>query len=64
MTDLFEPQIGDLCRCVEREIKLRERVYPRRVAAGHMGQGLADRELNLMRHVLKTLERVRAEEAA
>lgn len=30
--------------CVKREIAMRERVYPRRIAAGHMGQAMACRE--------------------
>ena len=53
-----EPPItlADQCRCVEREIKMRESVYPRWVASGKMSQGRADREIAMMRAVLKTLE--------
>lgn len=46
--------------CVVREIKLRERVYPRRVAEGKMTQALASEQLELMRAVLTTLQDIRA----
>lgn len=42
--------------CVEREIRMRERVYPNRVAGGTMTQGKADREMEQMNAVLKTLQ--------
>jgi hypothetical protein len=42
--------------CVKREIKMRERVYPRWVADGRMTQQLADREIELMKAVLRRLE--------
>lgn len=42
--------------CVEREIKMRERAYPRWVSNGSMTQGKADRELEQMNAVLKTLQ--------
>jgi hypothetical protein len=45
--------------CVAREVKMRERVYPRRVGSGHMSQGQADRELAAMQSVLATLEGLR-----
>lgn len=41
--------------CVEREIRMRERAYPRWVAAGKMKQHMAQRELTVMRAVLETL---------
>lgn len=41
---------------VQREIRMRERVYPRRVSDRKMTQQLADRELAAMRAVLATLE--------
>jgi hypothetical protein len=55
MTELFPVGIQDLIICVKREIAMRERVYPRRIAAGHMGQELAWREIATMRAVLQTL---------
>lgn len=42
-------------RGVEREIGLRESVYPRRVAAGKMTQSKADREIALMRAIADTV---------
>jgi len=37
--------------CIEREIKMRERVYPRWVAAGKMSQEKGDLELEVMRAI-------------
>jgi hypothetical protein len=42
-------------KCVEREVKLRERVYPRWIQGGRMTQTLADREVDLMKAVLARL---------
>ena len=44
-----------MLRCVQREIEMRERVYPRRVSAGQMNEFQKNWELNCMRAVLKTL---------
>jgi hypothetical protein len=41
--------------CVEREIRMREKAYPRWVAAGKLKQDTAARELTVMRAVLETL---------
>lgn len=41
--------------CIRRELKMRERVYPRWVAGEKMTQALADREIEAMRAVLETL---------
>lgn len=41
--------------CVERELGLRKRVYPRRVGDGKMTQSLADKEIARMEAVLATL---------
>lgn len=56
MADLFEPTLQDEISCVRREITMRSRVYPRRVADGHMKQEAADREIETMRAVLRRLE--------
>jgi hypothetical protein len=45
-------------RCVERELRMREVVYPRRVAERRMQQAEADDELATMRAVLATLKGV------
>lgn len=42
-------------KCVEREIAMRMRVYPRRVSVGRMTQAAADDETACMRAVLATL---------
>lgn len=61
MADLFlnapipiEAQIA----CVERELKQRAHVYPRRVAEGKMSQAFADEQVRAMEAVLATLRRV------
>lgn len=43
-------------KCLQREIKYRERVYARRVTAGQMTQKLADYELGCMRAAMESLE--------
>ena len=44
--------------CVEREIKMRVRVYPRWVEANRMTQEKASQEIESMRAVLITLQEV------
>jgi hypothetical protein len=56
MTDLFPPSIDEQIACVEREIRLREFVYPRRVRDKRLTQAKADRELETMRAIKATLE--------
>ena len=51
MSELFPPRLDDLIACVDREIDMRARVYPRQVAAGRLTQARAERELLLMRAV-------------
>lgn len=55
MTFTIQQQI----QCIEREIRMRDQVYPRRVEDGKMKQEQADREINTMRAVLGTLLAVR-----
>ena len=50
--------ISDQIQCVERELKYRKRVYPRRIKMGHMTQALADRQIEHMTAVLETLRDV------
>lgn len=59
MAELFEPTTVELIACVEREIRFRERVYPRQIAGGRMSHARAEREIRMMRAVL---ERLRATE--
>lgn len=57
MTDLFEPSLAEQIACVEREIAMRLRVYPRYVEAHKMPQEKADREIAIMRAVSQTLRK-------
>lgn len=50
--------IDEQIKCVQREIAMRERVYPAWVASGKMRQIKADHELDCMRSVLETLDGV------
>lgn len=59
MSGLFPPNIDDQIGCVEREIAMRLRVYPRRVDAHQMSQETASREVDTMREVLRTLLKVK-----
>jgi len=42
----------------EREIKLRERVYPRMIRSRQMSEAMAERRLTLMRAIAETLRQV------
>ena len=56
MLDYKAEFFNDMVECVKREVKMRERVYPRWVSAGKMTQKKADFELETMRHVLDFLQ--------
>lgn len=45
--------------CVQREIRMREQVYPRWVANGKMKLDAAEREIEAMKAVLETLRQVK-----
>ena len=47
--------LTDQIECVERELRMRRRVYARRVEAGTMTKSLADREIAAMEAVLETV---------
>lgn len=53
----YEPTItiAEQLAAAERELKLRLRVYARRVEAKQMTQKLADREIAAMKAIVKTL---------
>jgi hypothetical protein len=51
MPDLFPITKSDKLACIEREIKMRETVYPRWVTESRMSQTKADRELEVMRAI-------------
>ena len=48
--------IYEQIKCVERELAMRRRLYPRWVMAEKIGAHEADHELRCMEAVLKTLE--------
>ena len=48
--------------CVEREIRMRQKVYPRWVEKGRMTQQESDYELQTMRAVLETLSALREQQ--
>lgn len=47
---------------VEREIRMREKVYPRWTASGKLKKESADRELETMKAVLATLREIQAKQ--
>ena len=55
MTDLLPISLADQIASVRREIGMRKGVYPRWVASGKIKQDAADREIERMEAVLKTL---------
>jgi len=48
--------------CVEREIKMRERVYKRRVTMGTMSKHQAEFEINLMKAIAEDIRPCAEEE--
>lgn len=55
MPDLLPITLEDQILCVEREIAMRERVYPKWVESGKMSQKTADYEIATMRAITETL---------
>jgi hypothetical protein len=58
MSDLFPITLGDQIAEAEREVRMREEVYPRQVAAGRLTKARADVQLARMRAVRDTLRLV------
>lgn len=56
MSGIARIAIADQIRCVERELKMRRRAYPRWVTQGRMSQDMADAEIAAMEAVLATLQ--------
>jgi hypothetical protein len=57
MPELFPPNLDDLVACAEREVRFREYVYPRRIAAKKMTPDKAEKEIALMRAIVDELKR-------
>ena len=55
VTEFHTLSIAAQIKSVEREIAMRQEVYPHRVASGKMKQTTADYEISAMRAVLETL---------
>ena len=53
-------QLADQIACVERELKMRRRVYPRWVLASKLTQTAADLEMRRMEGVLQSLVALKA----
>lgn len=49
---MADPTPTEKRACIERELRMRRRVYPRRVADGKMTQAQADREIAVMEAIL------------
>jgi hypothetical protein len=47
---------AEMVGCIERELKMRRRVYPRWVSTGKMSQPQANREIALMEAILARLQ--------
>jgi hypothetical protein len=54
-SELFPIPLIEQIQCVEREIALRRRVYPRHVSGGRMTQDFADKQIERMEAVLESL---------
>lgn len=57
MPDLFPITDVDKLACIEREIKFRKYVYPRRIENGTMTQEKADREIAIMNVIAEDYRR-------
>ena len=59
MSELFAPTLDDAIAEVDREIRVRERAYPRFVANGTVTQARADRQMAAMREAKEQLHRLK-----
>ena len=56
-------RIAEQIACVEREIKMRQSVYPRWVSHGRMSYVTSQREIAAMQAVLETLRKLEADQS-
>lgn len=63
MAELFPISLAEQIECVDRELKMRARVYPLHMAAGKMTEKLAERETTRMQAVLETLRYLATKES-
>ena len=59
MNELFPPTLDDAIAEVERELRVRERAYPRFVANGTVTQARADKQMAAMREAREHLHRLK-----
>lgn len=57
MDDFSDISVEAMIEAAEREVKMRERVYPRRVADGKMTTAQAQRETRVMQAIAARLRR-------
>lgn len=62
MADSPQVPMTEQFLCVQREITMRERVYPRWIEAGRMTAKKAEHEIRSMKAVLVTLEKLQISE--
>lgn len=55
MSDLFPISLDEMIVEIEREIALRQRVYPYRIAQRKLSRARADRQIEIMREVARFL---------
>ena len=60
MTDIITAE--DMLACAERELKMRQRVYPRWVEEGRISEGKAAHELAAMAAIVDALRPLAAKE--
>jgi hypothetical protein len=46
---------AELVQCAERELKIRQQVYPNRIMTGRMSARAADRQIDMMRAIVEVL---------
>jgi signal recognition particle subunit SEC65 len=57
MAELFPPTLAELVAAAEREVRFREFVYPRRIAAHRMTAEKAEKEIALMKAIVEELKK-------
>ena len=56
MAELFSPTPDDVIAEIEREIRMREQVYAKQVAARRMSQTMMDRRIELLREAIRLID--------
>lgn len=56
--------LSEMIKCIAREVKIREAVYPKRVADGKMTEAQSAKELTTIRDVLAYLLEQKAKQEA